>query len=167
MLKQCLLHSLPQLPSNSQNQIRRLLPHVGLKTPYAQTPHPLNQFNLMTPRSERRTASPPHPGQRKRTSRFLGFPNPRPLGLRIRVFHLSRTRHLTYLVMNNSYLNTLQLATTTTPTPTQTFRPLTKRQRRRRRFSFFFGTSLPSKRGAGWGGGAQRARGNEINTATT
>jgi hypothetical protein len=30
---------------------------------------------------------------------------------------------------------------------------------------FFFGTSLPPKRGAGWGGGAQRARGNEVNPA--
>ena len=37
-------HYLPQLPSNPQGQTRRLLPHVGLKTPYAQTPHPLNQL---------------------------------------------------------------------------------------------------------------------------
>jgi hypothetical protein len=41
---------------------------------------------------------------------------------------------------------------------------MSNRQRRRRRFSFF-GTSLPPKRGAGWGGSAQRARGNEMNTA--
>ena len=47
-------HYLPQLPSNPQGQTRRLLPHVGLKTPYAQTPHPLNQLNFITPRRERR-----------------------------------------------------------------------------------------------------------------
>ena len=29
----------------------------------------------------------------------------------------------------------------------------------------FLVLSLPQKRGAGWGGGAQRARGNEMNTA--
>ena len=42
-----------------------------------------------------------HPEERKsigcnHISRFVGFPNPRPLGLRIRVLHLSRTRHLIF-----------------------------------------------------------------------
>jgi hypothetical protein len=49
-----LLYYLPHLPSNTQGQTRRLLPHVCLKTPYAQTPHPLNHLKLMTPRRQRR-----------------------------------------------------------------------------------------------------------------
>jgi hypothetical protein len=54
-------------------------------------------------------------------------------------------------------------ATPTTPTPTQTC-PSANPRRYRRYFIFLY---IPSsqKRGAGWGGGAQRARGNEINTA--
>jgi hypothetical protein len=46
-----------------------------------------------------------------------------------------------------------QNAIATSPTPTILF------------FLAFLVLSLPKKREAGWGGGAQRARGNEINTA--
>jgi hypothetical protein len=50
----CLLYYLSHLPSNTQGQTRRLLPHVRLKAPYAPTPHPLNHLKLMTPRRKRR-----------------------------------------------------------------------------------------------------------------
>ena len=69
-------------------------------------------------------------------SRFVGFPNPRPLGLRIRVLHLSRTRH-----------------------PTKYISPL---PRKRKRFSFFgfFGTFPCPKKGGGvgWGRAAAAAK---------
>jgi hypothetical protein len=50
-----LLHYLTHLPSNTQGQNRRLLPHVSLKTQCGQTPHPLNHLKFMTPRRERQS----------------------------------------------------------------------------------------------------------------
>ena len=90
-------------------------------------------------------------------SRFVGFPNPRPLGLRIRVLHLSRneywtTQYTCFLCIYeqpNKHKPKPQAkhnATATSPTPTIFF------------VFGFFGTFLPQNRGAGWGGGAQRAR---------
>jgi hypothetical protein len=38
----CLLYYLAHLPSNTQDQTRRLLPHVSLKTQCGQTPHLLH-----------------------------------------------------------------------------------------------------------------------------
>jgi hypothetical protein len=83
-----------------------------------QTPHLLNLLKLKSQRKERRsnqdygTLRPPKsvttylktetPNQEERKSigcnhisRFVGFPNPRPNGLRIRVLHLSSSESLT------------------------------------------------------------------------
>jgi hypothetical protein len=49
-----LRHYFPFTPSNVQGQIRRPLPHVGLKTPRGHMEHLLNHWKFMTPRRQRR-----------------------------------------------------------------------------------------------------------------
>ena len=76
----------------------------------------------------------------------------------------------TYLEMNNTQPNKLASYASTSPPTNQNFQQnrTPSPPRPRPRFSFFLAflvLSLPPKRGAGWGGCAQRARGNEINTA--
>ena len=49
-----LRHYFPFTPSNVQGQIRRPLPHAGLKTPRGHMEHLLNHWKFMTPRRQRR-----------------------------------------------------------------------------------------------------------------
>jgi hypothetical protein len=163
----CLLYYLAHLPSNTQGQTRRLLPHVHLKTPRGQTVHPLSYSTLTTQRRKRQRNQDCGMPKRDYATKQTEQQDAR---LKEPTRHLIRgcrgkERFAAPAPAGPSIIPLVApcpiLTPSRSPLHAHAHANMPKRHRRRYR-RFFFGTSLPQQKGGGVGSGRAAAAAAKI-----